>query len=43
MTTIDEKDFTNIINEFNVYWDMNKDLLLPMYDYVDTKVPNPKY
>ena len=34
MTTIDEKDFTNIINEFNVYWDMNKDELTALEDSI---------
>jgi hypothetical protein len=34
MTTIDEKDFTNIINEFNVYWDMNKDEITTLEDSI---------
>ena len=34
MTTIDEKDFTNIINEFNVYWDMNKDEFTTLEDSI---------
>ena len=34
MTTIDEKDFTNIINEFNVYCDMNRDEITTLEDNI---------